>query len=530
MKYHSILLKRTIDSNALFHLTQQFAHEKGTCLLYSGSSYESAKHSFLFLFPYDVITILPNKKQRQSWNGEIIQSNEENPWKALKELGPEIGKGVASFPEWVGFFGYEMGAYSNDAITIPLLSASTPEAYWQRCALTLKVDHQTGAAIVRLADVDMSCLNEYNRNWLSRLSIQEGWDELLEEKLSLKKSNSKIALKSISDTKASYLNKIEKAKEFIRNGDVYQINLSQQWEFLGSKDPFDFFKQLAILNPAPFSAYFYLEDFSIISSSPERFLQKQGKILETRPIKGTAPRGKTPSEDANNREALLSSVKEKAELMMITDLMRNDLGKISEIGSVETPLLCACEAYQNVFHLYSIVRSHALPSLSPIDLVRACFPGGSITGCPKLRSMEVIAELESRPRGIYTGSIGYFTEDGDFDFNIAIRTIVLEPVFTTRLDDLCVKIRYICAKNFPNIHQYSENFLRKCSELIAAKHSDHDCEDRFLENHWFSNVSIEEKQKINVQLGGAIVIDSDPVKEYEETYHKGDSIFKILNC
>ncbi len=300
-------------------------------------------------------------------------------------------------------------------------------------------------------------------HWFLRLSTKEGWNELLAMNFATEPTNNTLKAGSVSDTMESYVDKIQRAKEFIKSGDVYQINLSQQWEFLGERDPFDLFKRLAVLNPAPFSAYLYLKDFSIISSSPERFLEKRGDILETRPIKGTAPRGKTPAEDAESKQRLLASEKERAELMMITDLMRNDLGKISAIGSVEVPLLCGCEAYQNVFHLYSTVNSRVLSSFNPIDIVRSCFPGGSITGCPKLRAMEVIEELEKRPRGIYTGSIGYFSQNGDFDFNIAIRTLLVADI------------------------------------------------------------------KVVVQLGGAIVIDSDPLKEYEETYHKGRSIFEILN-
>lgn len=451
MKFRQFLLDRTIDSTALFLLTHQFAYEEGTCLLYSGSSYETAKQSFLFLFPYESIT---------------IGAEEKNPWEALKKAGCGTSTNGSSFPEWVGFLGYEMGA--------PHMLASTPKAYWQRCAVTLRVDHQTGAAEVRVIEDETFLINNSNKDWLKRLSTQEGWKKLLQTEPPAAKTNEKLVLTSISDSQASYINKIEQTKEFIRKGDVYQINLSQQWEFLGQRDPFILFKQLSLLNPAPFSAYFYLKDFAIISSSPERFLQKEGQVLETRPIKGTAPRGKTQAEDTLNKDTLKASVKERAELMMITDLMRNDLGKVSEIGSVEVPLLCACEAYQNVFHLYSVVRSQALSSIAPIDIVRACFPGGSITGCPKLRAMEVIAELESRPRGIYTGSIGYFTGNGDFDFNIAIRTVVLEK-------------------------------------------------------HCISTTYSENTSKINIQLGGAIVIDSNPVKEYEETHHKGESIFKILN-
>lgn len=465
MKFHQLVLDRTFDSADLFKITQHFAYEEGTCLLYSGSSYETAKCSYLFLFPFDTIKIQGSVQLRSRFNSQFITANEANPWEAMKVLGADIGQGDRPFPEWVGFFGYEMGAYSDEDVVTPHHLAVTPEAYWQRCAVTLMVDHQTGKAIVQLADSEELSLNEYCMQWLHRLSTKEGWNELLGLYFAEKSMNINSPLETgpFSDTKESYIGKIQKAKEFIKSGDVYQINLSQQWEFFGERNPFDLFKRLALLNPAPFSAYFHLKEFSIISSSPERFLHKRGDNLETRPIKGTAPRGKTPKEDVESKLGLLSSEKERAELMMITDLMRNDLGKISVIGSVEVPLLCGCEAYQNVFHLYSIVKSRVIPSINPIDIVRSCFPGGSITGCPKLRAMEVIEELEKRPRGIYTGSIGYFSHNGDFDFNIAIRTL-----------------------------------------LIADT-------------------------KIIVQLGGAIVIDSDPLKEYKETYHKGRSIFEILN-
>ncbi|HEV8051110.1 MAG TPA: aminodeoxychorismate synthase component I [Parachlamydiaceae bacterium] len=467
LKFRHVTLDRHVDTNDLIKLTQHFAYEEGTCLLYSGSSYETAQCSYLFLFPFDIINIQGGLQQRCRLNGATLMVNEDNPWEAMKILGHDIGKGSGPFPEWSGFFGYEMGAYSDEDVVTPHHLAVTPEAYWQRCAITLMLDHKTGKVIIQLAEGIGESLDEQNRQWFLYLSTKEGWDELLDTDFEQSREsaniNSKLDLGTISDTLESYVEKIGRAKEFIKSGDVYQINLSQQWEFLGERDPFELFKQLALLNPAPFSAYLFKKEFSIISSSPERFLQKRGENLEARPIKGTAPRGKTTAEDTELKNELLSSEKERAELMMITDLMRNDLGKISAIGSVEVPLLCGCEAYQNVFHLYSIVKSRVLPSYSPLDIVRSCFPGGSITGCPKLRAMEVIEELEKRPRGIYTGSMGYFSHNGDFDFNIAIRTL-----------------------------------------LLADK-------------------------KIIVQLGGAIVIDSDPKKEYEETHHKGSSIFEILN-
>lgn len=464
MKMRYLTLDNLVfDPAFLFKLTQIFADEEGTCLLYSGSSYETSQSSYLFLFPYEHIKIHGDIQQRVGIKGQVQQVYESNPWDALQILGKDIGQGEYCFPEWVGFLGYEMGAYSDADVEISHKKATTPEAYWQRCALTLKVDHATKVAVVQLVDQAEGLIHEKWENSFRQLSTKEGWQVLLESVLPPSDVPGFSRCESSSDTKEGYENKVEIAQEFIRSGDVYQLNLSQQWEFSSGVAPFDIFRRLTLLNPAPFAVFLNFKDFSIISSSPERFLQKNEDVLETRPIKGTAPRGKTVAEDENNKRNLLSSPKELAELTMITDLMRNDLGKISVNGSVEVPLLCGCEAYQNVFHLYSIVRSRVLPQLSPLQILRACFPGGSITGCPKLRAMELIAELEQRPRGIYTGSIGYFSHNGDFDFNIAIRTLVM-----------------------------SHN-------------------------------------SVNVQLGGGIVIDSNPQKEYEETLHKGRSIFEVLN-
>jgi para-aminobenzoate synthetase component 1 len=250
----------------------------------------------------------------------------------------------------------------------------------------------------------------------------------------------------------------------IYSGDIYQVNLSQQFVFKGKRNPFDIFYKLTQTNPAPFSAYLRLKNFSVVSSSPERFLTKQEGWLESRPIKGTMPRGKTPEEDQKNLTALLNSEKNKAELLMITDLTRNDLGKVSVPGSVSTLKTNSVASFENVHHLFSVIKSRALPGLHSVELLKACFPGGSITGCPKLSAMEVIAKLENRARGLYTGSIGYFSDNGDFDFSIAIRTLVISD------------------------------------------------------------------EEIEVQLGGAIVADSDPREEYEETMHKGSSIFNALQA
>ena len=225
-------------------------------------------------------------------------------------------------------------------------------------------------------------------------------------------------------TKDEYIKSIQKTRDYIKSGDIYIINLTQRFECDLEETPYELYGKLRSINPAPFSSYIDFGEGHIVSSSPERFLKLKDNILETRPIKGTRPRGATPEEDLKNKEELINSEKDKAELLMIVDLERNDLGKISEVGSVKVTELFVIEEYPTVFHLVSTVTSKMREELNPIDCIKATFPGGSITGAPKIRAMEVIDELEPTQRNIYTGSIGYIGLNGDMDINIVIRTVV----------------------------------------------------------------------------------------------------------
>jgi len=221
-----------------------------------------------------------------------------------------------------------------------------------------------------------------------------------------------------------YCRKIEKIQEYIREGDVYEVNLTQQikGDFFGNS--FALFKKLFQKNTAPFSAYLNFETLKIISNSPELFLKCQNRKVETRPIKGTINRGVTPEQDRENKSHLLISQKDQAELYMIIDLLRNDLGKVCEYGSIKVIKRKKIEAYKNVFHLVGIIEGKMRENVSYPDLIRACFPGGSITGCPKIRCMEIIEELETFSRNIYTGTV--FLMNRDFlTSNIVIRTAVI---------------------------------------------------------------------------------------------------------
>jgi para-aminobenzoate synthetase component 1 len=227
-------------------------------------------------------------------------------------------------------------------------------------------------------------------------------------------------------THQSYLAAVRRAKEYIAAGDIYQVNLSQRLSAPLATTPFQLYCRLTRDNPAPFSAYFDTPDAAVVSCSPERFLQVRRDQVETRPIKGTRPRGPTAQDDQRLAAELLASVKDRAENVMIVDLERNDIGRVCQFGSVHVPELFALESYATVHHLVSTVRGRLRPDATSLDCLRACFPGGSITGAPKVRSMEIIEELEPTRRGVYTGAIGYLCFSGDMDVNIVIRTLVIK--------------------------------------------------------------------------------------------------------
>jgi para-aminobenzoate synthetase component 1 len=225
--------------------------------------------------------------------------------------------------------------------------------------------------------------------------------------------------------RAGYLAAVRRAIDYVHAGDCFQVNLSQRLLHRATLAPLELYRRLRTCNPAPFAGYFDLGDFVIASASPERFLRVADGQVETRPIKGTRPRGSTPEDDARQRDDLLCSAKDRAENVMIIDLLRNDLGRVCAYGSVQTPVVCRLESYRTVHHLVSEVVGRLRPGLGPIDLLRAAFPGGSVTGAPKVRAMEIIAELEPTARGPYCGSLGYLGFDGRMDTSILIRTFTL---------------------------------------------------------------------------------------------------------
>jgi para-aminobenzoate synthetase component I len=227
--------------------------------------------------------------------------------------------------------------------------------------------------------------------------------------------------------RSEFIAKVERVREYIRAGDIYQANLSHRLTARVELSAWDFFQRLSDVSPAPFAAWLDFEDFQICSSSPELFLRLSGTHIQTRPIKGTRPRGCDATRDAQLTYELQTSAKEMAELVMITDLLRNDLGKVCEYGSVQVPELVRLERYAHVQHLVSTVAGRLRPDQTHFSAFASCFPGGSVTGAPKIRAMEIIDELEPLTRGPYTGAIGYLGFNRESQLNIAIRTAVCQP-------------------------------------------------------------------------------------------------------
>ncbi len=230
-------------------------------------------------------------------------------------------------------------------------------------------------------------------------------------------------------TRAAYSAAVDRARDYIRAGDIYQVNLAQRFSAIVSGEGFDLYQRLRAASPAPFAAYLdgrgAFGGVEVLSSSPERFLVADGSHLETRPIKGTRPRGMDEQADARLADELRGSVKDMAEHVMIVDLERNDLGRVAVPGTVRVPELAALESYRQVHHLTSSVVAQRREGVGLEALLRATFPGGSITGAPKVRALQIIDELEPTVRGVYTGAIGYVSAHGRLDLNIAIRTITL---------------------------------------------------------------------------------------------------------
>ena len=378
--------------------------ERYPALLESVARGAHGRYDILLAFPQQTLNLTAKELSRTNFLDTFDQC-----WKtAFKAISSDLPFSGG----WFLYLGYELAAQVEPSLLPQTHALLTQSENDFPLAFALRIP----TAIIR--DHDKKQL------WLISEAEFKQHIPLLEADLQTtpQVSNS-VACDLSEDAEDRYLLDVERIKQWILDGDVFQVNHSRQWR--GALAPnvsaADVYGCLRQANPAPFSCLVHHQQQAIISSSPERLVCCQQGVVETRPIAGTRPRH-AHSEDKAEKQALLMHPKEQAEHIMLVDLERNDLGRVCEAGSVEVNELMVLETYQHVHHIVSNIRGRLRAAVSPGQVLKAVFPGGTITGCPKVRCMEIIAELEQTPRGVYTGSVGYINHDGSMDFNILIRT------------------------------------------------------------------------------------------------------------
>jgi len=348
---------------------------------------------------YDILSALPSEQIRGDCAAVVTRLNERLSPIAEHSDMPFCGG-------WIGYFGY---ASRHSAFRLNPKPDPIPAAQFGWYDWALVVDHQEQKAQLVFLD---TCSPEIRAQTLAALQAEPSENEY-------------TCSEFVADeSREHYLSSIQRINEYLLAGDCYQVNYTQRFsaDFAGS--PQHAYLTLRRAVPSPFSAFLALEEGSVLSISPERFIQIHQRNALTQPIKGTAPRGKTTEEDSELQNALRNSEKNQAENLMIVDLLRNDFSMNCLPHSVTVPQLFALQSFSNVHHLVSAITGTLRPEVNHPNFIEACFPGGSITGAPKKRAMEIIEELESHPRSIYCGAIGYFSCNGNTDFNIAIRTLL----------------------------------------------------------------------------------------------------------
>ncbi len=384
-------------------LFEKHASKPGSALLTGTGDKTNSEFSFVAIDPNLIVSYRNNLLHVNTETGKIL-----NVWDWLKGFLNNTTFHKLPFPAnkigLVGYFSYEMcreierlPKTTIDSYQVPLFRFLAYRCYYvfdNYSKQAWRIDIEYGKEHSFNADVSDS--HDY--------SVSHIKNELSREK---------------------YINRVEKIQDYIRQGDVYEVNFTQQINGRFTGNAFALFKRMYAANPAPYSCFLNLPDLKILSISPEMFLRAKGKTIETRPIKGTIKRGSNPVQDQEKINRLLASAKDQAELFMIIDLLRNDLGKVSEIGSVFVRNPKKLEKFENVYHLVGCVESQLRGDIDYIDLIKAAFPGGSITGCPKIRTMEIIDELETYSRNLYTGSILIMNQIY-LNSSIVIRTAIVK--------------------------------------------------------------------------------------------------------
>lgn len=432
--------------------------ERFPFLLESVSRSTDNRYSILFAHPQQHLYVGYGSAENVQAHLNQLNQSSQPPHSA-----PDIPSEAAHLPfqgGWFVFLSYELANQFESRLALPVDSQSLPLSVITRIPAAVMVDHH-----LRQTHILVEAAYSDAFDAITALLAEKHTEAVRITEAPV------TALQLSEDEPERFIQGVQRIRDYIRAGDVFQVNLSRGWQVNVAQElsAAQLYQRLRTKNPAPFACLAHYDDFAIISSSPERLVRVRGEVVETRPIAGTRPRSDNLAEDQRLLTELRAHPKEQAEHVMLLDLERNDLGRLCEYGSVQVDELMTMESYQHVHHIVSNIRGLLRKGIGAGDVLRAVFPGGTITGCPKIRCMEIIAELEQSGRGAYTGAVGYINHNGDMDFNILIRTMT---------------------QHVSNDPQYAQHLL--------------------------------------FRTGAGIVIDSVPEHELQEARHKAEGLLRAL--
>lgn len=398
----------------LLELFAPLAQHPWAMLLHSGFA-EHSHNRFDILVAAPKVTLTTRGQITELCHGSEVRQSKEDPFQLLQQQLEQQNQHPAANTDLpfqggaLGLFGYDLGRRVEKLPQMAQADITLPD--------------------MAVGIYDWALIADHHKKTLTLLSYgdtEQRWQWLCSQQSEPQQDFTLTSRWQANMTRQQYGEKFQRIQQYLRSGDCYQINLAQRFSADYQGDEWQVFQQLNASNRAPFSAFLRLPDNAVLSVSPERFLWLENQQIQTRPIKGTLPRLADAEQDAQQAQRLANSAKDRAENLMIVDLLRNDIGRVAQPGSVKVPELFVVEPFPAVHHLVSTITA-LLPERTPAtELLRACFPGGSITGAPKVRAMEIIEELEPQRRNAYCGSIGYISACGTMDTNITIRTLFTE--------------------------------------------------------------------------------------------------------